>query len=368
MAIRFTPSGLQSYDPLQDFKPKKEKATSTPAGTRKKISGAAALEAENKKLREQLGEQVKVQKGLVGEKTITSTVGGQQFKFTPKEWSEIVKAKFSGRTIGLPEKSKKYLETAKAFITPAEREELALEQRKQQIKEQRAAEKLETTQEIITPEIIQPQLEKAQIPQQELDEGFLKKLFKGEYTNIAKKFEEETGNKVLMGSVPIGGVPVPATQVASAAAKIRITALLSSKFAKWAATAASLFGVKTIADIPEKRMNDILAELRIMKTDMGRAALKYIQLGPEYSLILMNKLNEIKDDLDEYEEKIQKEKNRSYTQRLFGYGRYGEAQKYIDSLRFYLIPIEEMALTSAAGGEVDPAQLALIQAELEALE
>ena len=224
-----------------------------------------------------------------------------------------------------------------------------------------------TPQEILQPEITPAQvpIEQAQVPieePKELSKGFLKKLVSGEFTDIGKKFEEETGQNVVMGTVPIGGVPVPSTAIITAVSKAKL-------YTKLAGYGAALFGVRTIANIPEKRISDDLAEMRIIKTSLGRTMLKNIALGGEFTLLVLDKLNEIEAELRRYERDIKKSDNLSYTSRFFGYGKWGETQKYIEDLRESIVPIRELAYRKLGGADVSDElalQAAIIESEIEA--
>jgi len=252
-------------------------------------------------------------------------------------------------------------------ITAREEEALAPERAKEETAA--AAEKLLLSRKLPPEELLLKEL-----PPEELPPKIEPQLVEGEKRGILESLwkgpEAFEGERVMAGTVPIStvGLPVSNIAVATNTAKAKIATTLAAKASthlsaavKWGAT---LFGIKTIADVPEKQMTDVLAELRIMKQE-GRTNTKMIVLGPEFALDVLDNIDTNRLTLNEYERKIKYLKNLSYTQKLLGYGKFGETQDFIESLRRYYIPIEQLAARAVVGGEVTPEEIALLLQEVE---
>lgn len=251
---------------------------------------------------------------------------------------------------------------------PGVAKELQVKTAAEELLEAREEEKLEVITTPIPP-IVNETLEQSQIMTKE-ERGVLAKIFKtkdGKFkTDLGGQFEQATGNKIVSGTVPIGGIPVGAPAIAANVAKTKIAFSLAAKaktyIPKAIAFGAAFIGLKTILAVPEKRMSDVLAELRIMKTD-GRTILKTIPLGPEFALDGLDYMDEMELALDEYERVIDREQARSFQGRVLGYGKFAETQLFIDSLRRYLVPLRQLSARAAVGGTVTPEEVALLLSE-----
>lgn len=126
---------------------------------------------------------------------------------------------------------------------------------------------------------------------------------------------------------------------------------------KWG---AGLFTLGTIANIPEKKIADIAAEMGTRKTGLTSELKLLNAAGPLAVPDVLNRLDQTELALNEYERKIKQLNNASYTSQLFGYGKYGETQLEIENTRRYIQRIRFQAELIRQTGQTDINELLLL--------